>query len=72
VKCEGGEGGDNIYRKKRKVKELKENSNIVKMKLTLSWKKKTKMFWIKKSEERGEGTQTNVETRRKETKRSKR
>jgi hypothetical protein len=28
VKCEGGEGGDNIYRKKtRKVKELKENSN---------------------------------------------
>jgi hypothetical protein len=33
VKCEGGEGGDNINRKKtKKLKELKENSNIVKTK----------------------------------------
>ena len=33
MKCEGGEGGDNIYRKKiRKVKELEENSNIAKRK----------------------------------------
>jgi hypothetical protein len=33
VKSGGGEGGDNVYRKKtKKVKELKENSNIEKTK----------------------------------------